>query len=150
MQELAAGFQSLPPNYQRVIQMAQDQNHITVTPLQELSGGWSGALIYLVSVAAPSGGRMQHAILKLDHKNKAARSDEVSRHASAHGQSPPDFAREHLAELALERVEADGAIAIFYTIAGQSLQAFRPPSRHRPQAQLTTLSAAPHQHLRGG
>ena len=51
MPELAAGFQSLTPEYQLVIRLAQEQHHLAVTPLQTLAGGWSGALIFLVSVA---------------------------------------------------------------------------------------------------
>ena len=54
MPELAAGFQSLPVEYQNVIQQAQDQLHLTITPLQVLAGGWSGALVFLVSVASLS------------------------------------------------------------------------------------------------
>src|SRR5262245_1619372 len=102
MPELAAGFQSLPPEYQRVIQLAQAQQHISVTPLQTLAGGWSGALIYLVSVA-PEAGPVRHLILKLDRKNPLARTDESARHSSAHELSPEAFAHAHLAELAFER-----------------------------------------------
>src|SRR5262249_30163308 len=141
MPELAPGFRALPPEYQRVIALAQEQHHIAVTPLQELSGGWSGAIIYLVSVA-PASGPLVHTILKLDRKGKAARSDEVTRHADVQARSPAGFAEAHLAELAYERVEAEGAIAIFYTIAGQSLQAFRPLSSFGQQRQLETLFAA--------
>ena len=86
MPELAAGFQSLPPEYQHIIRLAQDQHHITVTPLQTLAGGWSGALIYLVSVS-PETGPVRHLVLKLDRKGKTARSDEISRHVTAHDQA---------------------------------------------------------------
>ena len=141
MPELAAAFQSLPPEYQRIIQLAQEQHQITVTPLQTLAGGWSGALIYLVSVS-PETGPVRHLILKLDRKSKTARGDEISRHVTAHGQSPAAFARAHLAELAYERVEAEGAIGIFYSIAGQSLQAFRPLSNYGRQQQLEAIFTA--------
>jgi hypothetical protein len=147
MPELATGFQSLPLDYQRVIQLAQDQHNITVTPLQELAGGWSGALIYLVSVASQASGPVEHFILKLDRKSKTAKSDEVSRHATAQSKSPPEFAREHLADLAFERVESDGAIGIFYTIAGQSLRAFRPLSGYGQQHQLETIFAATNRYV---
>src|SRR5574341_965420 len=100
MSELVSGFSSLPIEYQRVLQLAQDQHGIIVTPLQELAGGWSGALIYLVSVAAHASGPVKHLILKLDHKSKTARTDEVARHVAAQSKSPPQFARDHLAELA--------------------------------------------------
>ncbi len=147
MPELAAGFLSLPPEFQRVIQRAQEQHHLTVIPLQELVGGWSGAVIYLVSVAAPAAAPVAHYILKLDRKSKTARSDEIARHITAQSKSPAAFAREHLADLAFERVEAEGAIGIFYTIAGQSLQSFRPLSRYGQQQQLETLFAATTRYL---
>jgi predicted ATPase len=147
MPELAAGFHSLPLDYQRVIQLAQDQHNITVTPLQELAGGWSGALIYLVSVASNAPGPVEHFILKLDRKSKTSKSDEVSRHATVQSKSPPEFARDHLADLAFERVESEGAIGIFYTIAGQSLQAFRPLSSYGQQQQLETIFAATNRYL---
>jgi hypothetical protein len=90
LSELATGFQSLPLDFKRVIHLAQDQHNITVTPLQELAGGWSGALIYLVSVASHTSGPVEHFILKLDHKSKTSKSDEVSRHAIAQSKSPPE------------------------------------------------------------
>jgi hypothetical protein len=43
MSESAVSFESLPPEYQRVIQLAQEQLKIKISPLQELVGGWSGA-----------------------------------------------------------------------------------------------------------
>jgi predicted ATPase len=147
LSKLAAGFLSLPLDFQRVIQLAQDQHNISVTPLQQLSGGWSGALIYLASVVSADSGPVQHFILKLDHKSKNSKSDEVSRHAAAQSKSPPEFARDHLANLAFAPVEAEGAIGIFYTIAGQSLQAFRPLSNYGQQEQLETIFAATHHFL---
>ena len=147
MPPLAPGFQSLPPEYQHVIQLAQDQHNITVIPLQELSGGWSGAIIYLVSVGSPASGPVKHLILKLDRKSKNSKSDEVSRHTTVQDQSPPAFVRAHLADLAFERVESDGAIAIFYSIAGQSLQTFHPISHYGQQHQLETIFTAANRYL---
>ena len=72
MNELTADFHSLPQEYQRAIQLAQDTYKITVTPLQLLAGGWSGAVVYLVSVAWNETGRVEHCILKLDRKGKSA------------------------------------------------------------------------------
>ena len=147
MSELTAGFQSLPPEYQRVILLAQDQHQISVAPLQTLVGGWSGAMVYLVSVTHLTDRRVEHLILKLDRKSAKARSDETSRHVTAQGKSPADFTRDHFATLAFERVEADGAIAIFYSIAGQSLQSFRPLSNYGQQDQLETIFSATNQYL---
>jgi predicted ATPase len=142
MPEFASGFQSLPPEYQHVIQLAQDEHNITITPLQELVGGWSGAVIYLVSVAYSDSGRVEHLVLKLDRTGKKSSSDEIARHLLVLGKSPPDFARRHIPEIAFGRVESEHAHAIFYAIAGQSLHNYRPLSKYRRQSQLETIFAA--------
>src|SRR4026207_1811834 len=126
MPELTTDFQSLPEEYQQVIRRAQDTYNIAVAPLQLLVGGWSGAVVYLVSVSYNETKRVEHCILKLDRKSKNARSDEVIRHNTVVSRSTPEFARDHIADLVFERVEQEGAIAIFYRIAGQSLLKYRP------------------------
>src|SRR5262249_54986546 len=110
---LAAGFQSLPVEYQNVIRLAQDQYSIAITPLQALAGGWSGAMVYLVSVAHSDSAQIEHLVLKLDRKNEFSTSDETQRHATAARLAPPDFAAHHLAQMAFDRVEAGKALAIF-------------------------------------
>jgi len=139
MPELTTDFQSLPEEYQHVIRLAQDQYKITVAPLQLLVGGWSGAVVYLVSVSANDTKRVEHCILKLDRKGKNARSDEVTRHNTVMSKSTPAFARAHIAELVFDRVEHEGTIAIFYRIAGQSLLKYLPLSKYERQSQLKTL-----------
>lgn len=139
MPELTTDFQSLPEEYQRVIRLAQDQYKITVAPLQLLVGGWSGAVVYLVSVSANGTKRVEHCVLKLDRKGKNARSDEVTRHNTVMSKSTPAFARAHIAELVFDRVEHEGTIAIFYRIAGQSLLKYLPLSKYERQSQLKTL-----------
>src|SRR6185295_17409426 len=139
MSELTVGFQSLPPEYQRVLMLAQDQHQISVAPLQTLVGGWSGAFVYLVSVASNETGRVEHCILKLDRRGKNAKSDEVTRHNTVRSKASPEFARAHIAELVFDRVEHEGAIAIFYRIAGQSLLKYRPLSTYERQSQLKTI-----------
>ena len=139
MPELTTDFQSLPEEYQHVIQLAQDTYKITVAPLQLLVGGWSGAVVYLVSVSSNETKRVEHCILKLDRKGKTAKSDEVTRHNIVMKKSTPEFAREHIAELVFDKVEHEGAIAIFYRIAGQSLLKYLPLSKYERQNQLKTL-----------
>jgi predicted ATPase/class 3 adenylate cyclase len=139
MPEPTTDFQSLPEDYQLVIRLAQDQYKITIAPLQLLVGGWSGAVVYLVSVASNETGRVEHCILKLDHKGKSAKSDEVTRHNTVINKSVPAFGRNHIAELVFDRVEHEGAIAIFYRIAGQSLLKYRPLSNYERQSQLKTI-----------
>src|SRR5687767_15208134 len=139
MPELTTDFRSLPEEYQQVIHLAQDNYNITVAPLQLLVGGWSGAVVYLVSVSSNETRRVEHCILKLDRKGKAAKSDEVTRHNTVLSKSTPEFARVHIAELVFDRVEYDGTIAIFYRIAGQSLLKYLPLSKYERQSQLKTL-----------
>jgi hypothetical protein len=74
MPELTTDFQSLPEEYQRVVQAAQDRHRIIVTPLQLLVGGWSGAVVYLVSVSWNETKQVEHCILKLDRRSLARRS----------------------------------------------------------------------------
>ncbi len=139
MPELTTDFQSLPEEFQHIIRLAQDTYKITVAPLQLLVGGWSGAVVYLVSVSSNETRRVEHCILKLDRKGKNAKSDEVTRHNTVMGKATPEFARDHIAELVFDRVEHEGAIAIFYRIAGQSLLKYLPLSRYERQNQLKAL-----------
>jgi predicted ATPase len=142
MPELATDFQALPLEYQDLISLAQDQHKTTITPLQLLVGGWSGAVVYLVSVSSDHTRQVEHYILKLDRKGKSAKSDEVTRHSTVLSKSTPEFARAHIAELVFDRVEHDGAVAIFYRIAGQSLLKYRPLSSYGQQSQLKTIFTA--------
>jgi len=139
MPELTTDFTSLPEEYQQVIQLAQNTNNTTVAPLQLLVGGWSGAVVYLVSVSHNETKRVEHCILKLDLKSKKARSDEVTRHNIVMTKSTPEFVRNHVAELVFDRIEKEGTIAIFYRIAGQSLLKYLPLSKYERQSQLKTI-----------
>ena len=139
MFELNADFQSLPDEYQQTVQLAQNQYKITIAPLQLLVGGWSGAVVYLVSVSYKETRHVEHCILKLDHKSKKARSDEVTRHNTVMSKSTPEFVRNHIPEIVFDRVEHEGAIAIFYRIAGQSLLKYLPLSKYERQSQLKTI-----------
>ena len=141
MPELSSEFQSIPEEYQHLIRLAQDAYAISVAPLQLLVGGWSGAIVYLVSVSYSETGRVEHCILKLDRKGKSAKSDEITRHNTVTKKSAPEFARDHIAELVFDRIELAGTIAIFYRIAGQSLLKYRPLSSHERQDQLITIFA---------
>ncbi|MEW6181110.1 MAG: tetratricopeptide repeat protein [Chloroflexota bacterium] len=134
-------FQSLPEDYRHLIRLAEDTHKITITPLQLLVGGWSGAVVFLVSISSTESRQVEHCILKLDHKSKNARSDEITRHTSVVSTASPEFSRAHIAELVYERVEYESAIGIFYRIAGQSLLDYLPLSRYERQNQLKTLFA---------
>jgi predicted ATPase len=139
MPEVATDFRSLPEEYQHVIRLAEETHRITVAPLQLLVGGWSGAAVYLVRISDHDTKRVEHCILKVDRKGKTAKSDEVTRHNAVVDRSTTEFARDHIAELAFDRVEHEGTIAIFYRIAGQSLHKYRPLSSYERQNQLRTI-----------
>jgi predicted ATPase len=139
MPELTNDFQSLPAEYQYVIRLAQEVNNVVIAPLQLLVGGWSGAVVYLVSVAWSETKHVEHCILKLDRKGKSARSDEVTRHNTVMEKAAPVFVRAHIAELVFDQVEHEGAIAIFYRIAGESLQKYLPLSNYERQTQLKSI-----------
>lgn len=141
MSELITDFQSLPGEYQHILQLAQDTYKISVAPLQLLVGGWSGAIVYLVSISFHETHQVEHCILKLDHKGKYPSSDEATRHNTVLSKATPEFARNHIAELVFDRIEHEGAIGIFYRIAGQSLLKFLPLSKYERQNQLKALFA---------
>jgi len=137
--ELASGFQSINPNYQQLLRLVQERFNIAVTPLQALTGGRSGASIYLVSVRGQGTGQIEHYILKLDRKNEKARSDETQRHQAVLSLSPPAFVSSHLPRMIYERLEHNGTFAVFYHIAGQSLHQYRPLAAYERQNQIETL-----------
>ena len=76
-----------------------------------------------------------------------ASSEEISRHQMVQEQSPPWFVSQHIPDMAYERVEAENALAIFYSIAGQSLHNFRTLSSYRRQNRLETLFSATNHYL---
>ena len=54
MADLAAGFQSLPIEYQNVIRLAQEQNQIAVTPLQARVGDAFVLVAYVLRADLPA------------------------------------------------------------------------------------------------
>ena len=94
MADHANDFSSLPPEYQEVLRHAREIHGIEITPLQELKGGRTEACLYLVSVTPANAKKIEHFILKLDHKSKKTDLDELKRHQSALSKAPSDFARQ--------------------------------------------------------
>ena len=150
MSELSVDFSILPSDYQNVLRLAQDEHGIKVTPLQELKGGRTGAYLYLVSVASGDSNRLQHFVLKLDHKSKKTNIDELQRHRKALESAPKDFAHNHIATLAFERIEKEDTIAIFYSIAGQSLQNYQSLANFQQQSKLEKIFSKTNQILLTG
>jgi predicted ATPase len=145
--ESVVSFQSLPPEYQQVIQIAEERYGIAISPLQELAGGWSGAIIYLVRVTSSDLTQVEHLILKLDRKRSKLSVDEITRHQSVQQKSPAQFSNQHIPGLVYDRVETENALAIFYTIAGQSLHNYRTLSKYRRQSRLSALFSATNHYL---
>ncbi len=79
---LAGEFEPLSVDYQNVIRFAQRQHGIRVVPLQELKGGFTGAVLYLVSVSSLGSGKLEHLVLKLDRPSSGS-PDELDRHTRA-------------------------------------------------------------------
>jgi len=139
MVDSGINFKSLPPEYQDIIQLAEEQYNISITPLKELAGGWSGAIIYLTRVESTATNKVEHIILKLDRKNPRSSSDEIARHKAVQENSPSEFSSTHIPKMIYERIETKDALAIFYDIAGQSLHNFRTLSSYKRQSRVEAL-----------
>jgi predicted ATPase len=131
-------FLNLPSEYQHLLSLAKENYNLDVIPLQELKGGRTGAFLYLVSVTTGDTHQVKHLVLKFDHVSERTKQTEVERHKLALSQAPPHFAKENLAELAYE-VADHGAVALFYSIAGQSLQRYRTLASLEKQSMLEVL-----------
>ena len=139
MKEIHPDFQSLPKAYQQTIKLAQDKLNISIVPLQELVRGFSGAFVFLVSVAPNGTKDVEHAILKLDRKSKFSKADEITRHNTVLNKSGSSFVSDHIPDLVFDRLENEGIIAIFYRIAGQSLLEYLPLSAYQQQSRIEKI-----------
>ncbi|SRR6266566_3387425 len=84
MSENDAEFLALDSGYQHLLRLAQDRYGITISLLQKLSGGKSGALLYLISISSID--RQELRILKLEPL--ATRSDARQSDIAAHWPKP--------------------------------------------------------------
>jgi predicted ATPase/DNA-binding NarL/FixJ family response regulator len=134
-------FTKLPPEHQRLLQLAKDQHGLDVVPLQELKAGQTGAFLYLASVSLGETRQVQHFVVKFDRVNERAKSSETERHRLAVSDAPEVFSRQNMPRLAYQ-FEQEGATALFYTLAGQSLQRFRTLASIERQSRLEALFAA--------
>ncbi len=132
-------FRSLPVEYQDLLRLAEEKFEISIKPLQLLVGGFSGAAVFLVSVTYHKDSHVEHLILKLDHKSSHSKNDEWTRHKILMRNASKEFLDQNLPDLAFDRIETDNAIAIFYSVAGQSLLNFLPLSKFTHQAQFETI-----------
>ena len=139
MSKLADDFCNLPTEFINIIKFAQDKLNIEVTPLQELKGGRTGAYLFLVSISFLQTNKVKHLILKLDRKSKKSKMDELERHSIAFKQAPPEFASNHVADLEFDRIELDESVAIFYSIAGQSLHHYKSLASYQQQNKLENI-----------
>jgi predicted ATPase/DNA-binding CsgD family transcriptional regulator len=134
-------FTKLPPEHQRLLQLAKEQQGLDVVPLQELKAGQTGAFLYLASVSLGDTRQVQHFVVKFDRVNERAKSSETERHRLAVSDAPEIFSRQNMSRLAYQ-FEQEGATALFYTLAGQSLQRFRTLASIERQSRLEALFAA--------
>jgi len=134
-------FTKLPPEHQRLLQLAKEQYSLDVVPLQELKAGQTGAFLYLVSVSLGDPHQVQHFVVKFDRINERAKSSETERHRLAVSDAPEVFRMQNMPMLAYQ-FEQEGATALFYTLAGQSLQRFRTLASIERQSRLEALFAA--------
>ena len=139
-------FNKLPPEHQHLLQLAKEQQGLDVVPLQELKGGQTGASLYLASVSTGDSRQVRHFVIKFDRVNEKARPSETERHQLAVSQAPDQFGQENMPSLAYE-FEHEGATALFYTLAGQSLQRFRTLASIPSQNRLAALFAATNEYL---
>ncbi|MFI5322060.1 MAG: AAA family ATPase [Thermodesulfobacteriota bacterium] len=139
-------FSNLPSEYQHLLDLAKEKHNLEVVPLDVLKGGQTGAFLYLVSVTVGINRQVEHFIVKFDHVNERAKSTEVERHRLALSQAPTVFAEQNMARLAYE-VDHEGAVALFYSLAGQSLQRFRTLASQDRQSRLETLFGATNDHI---
>jgi len=137
---------ALPQEYQNILDLAQDRYNIHVHLLDELRGGRTGALLYLVSVTPLDDTYVEHYVLKLDTVEKKGDLDEITRHNLALNQAPHTFSRQHIAELVFETKHED-CLAVFYAIAGGSLLQFHPLAFYERQSQLETIFRATNDYL---
>jgi len=137
MADLAGPFTALPDAYQRVLRDAQERYEIEITPLQPLSGGRSGAVLYLASLRM-AGAEVEHVVLKLDTHRPWSRSDldEGERHLAARRSAPTEFADRHMVRMPLDPVATEEVTALFYGVAGDSLHQYRPLSAYGYPPQL--------------
>lgn len=142
-------FGGLPLEYLHLLRLAEEEHGLDLVPLRTLSGGRTGAFLYLVSASTGSLQNIRHFVLKLDRVNTRASQTEIERHRLAMDQAPRSFAAEHIPQLAFE-VQHEGAVALFYAVAGQSLQRFRTLASLESQSQLEMLFAATCDHLLRG
>src|SRR5688572_2740840 len=138
-------FSKLPREYQHLLQLAKEQHGLDVIPLQELKGGQTGAFLYLASVSKDSK-QVQHLVIKFDRVNEKTRSSETERHRLAVSQAPAVFSKQNMPMLAYH-FEHEGAIVLFYTLAGQSLQRFHTLASNERQSKLEALFAATNDYL---
>ncbi|MCG6988054.1 MAG: AAA family ATPase [Gemmatimonadetes bacterium] len=134
-------FGGLPGEYLHLLRLGEERHGLDVVPLRALTGGRTGAFLYLVSASAGDLRQLDHFVLKLDKVNSKSRATEIERHRLAMSQAPTSFAQAHMPELAFE-VSHEGSVALFYTVAGHSLQRFRTLASVEGQSQMETLFAA--------
>jgi hypothetical protein len=110
--------------------VAKSEHNLEVVPLQALGAGQIGAPLYLASVCCGDLRQVDHLVVELGMVDRRSKSTETERHRLALSQAPEAFARQHMAQLALEAADG-GKLALFYTVLPASRSSASGPSPHR-------------------
>lgn len=139
--EIDPQFRHLIPEYQEVLAKVQNDFKTRIRPLQQLTGGRTGALLYLVSATSENNESVKHYVLKLDHAADWGKGweNEAERHRKACELTSNDFCQKHMARLVYKPVELERALAVMYTIAGSSLLQCRPLASFSQQTRLKEI-----------
>lgn len=131
-------IQSLGDDFQSAVRQLEQTNNITIELLDPLAGGKSGALLYLVAVTSVTG-IVGHFILKLDHQSHHTIDTENTRYAAAMQKMTREFYETHMVTMPFRPAAVSGTTATLYTIAGDTLQRYRPVSSYSQQQELEII-----------
>ncbi|HRQ41819.1 MAG TPA: hypothetical protein PLD25_28180 [Chloroflexota bacterium] len=120
----------IPEEYKDIFLIAQEKRSSKITVIEPINGGRSGAYLFAISELTNDGRaeNLQHCILKL-YQRKSTEKDEYENLRIAHSKEP-EFGKKHIATLNGYPIESKGRTAVFYNIAGNSLQQCRPMSSY--------------------
>ena len=125
----------------RILAVAKNEHNVDINLLEPLTEGYSAAKLFRASITHHGDpANVEHLIIKLEPIQETV-SDEADRHQSAIDSAPSAFAKNHVTRLALGKVVTDRAVAMFYSIAGESLQSFKPIDKYKVPNELEKIFA---------
>lgn len=117
---------NLDDGYRKLIEQAQAEHNIQIKLIMPLSGGFSGASLFLADATHNNENISKRIVIKLDYYR--SKKNEIASHSLAREDYNQDFVKNHLVEMAYPSVVAksDKKICLFYQLAGSSLVEYRP------------------------